>query len=607
MEIEITFAVLFTILAVIALRFWARTRDLKSFYIALIFVPLGLVELWSLGTKLAGVTAGSDATGFQFGTRLMFAMIIMYPWALYQFSCTVRRKQSKLGAGLAIALSLPLIVFVLFYPWPANQQDAGFKLILSMFMFGLLIQFLALSVTAAVKLWLAGQDQPDVVRMRLRCMSAAALLLSAALALGTTSGSENTRAVWVQAAYLTTSVLSTVLFMLCLAPPRILRVHWSYSAIRAVREVIRNIIVAESRSDAVALALPIMCQVVGSQYAIGYDSDGQVLATHPTVPESEQLDEIAHEHTIVIPMESEGQVVLYSNTLWPFVGQEETDLLKFVGSSVGLALNRRRLDEANAQLRVQSAVELSLRIQAQELERANRELNEFVAIASHDLQTPVRNIIDNVEFLDEDLEGQRSLSSEARQDLQFIRDGAHRIKTLIDGLLHYTEVDAGKTNENSAVALNSVFDQVAISMASVIEETNATISVDALPPVLGVYSELGEVFVNIFDNAIKYRSPDRNPYIKVSASLESQDMVDIFITDNGIGIAPQFREHVFDMFKRLHAHDEIPGTGIGLAVCRKMIERMGGTIAFVEPQDSVGARIHITLPTTEHGYIARVA
>lgn len=605
MTTQVVLTVLFTVLAVIALRFWLRTRDTKSFYVALMFVPLGAVEIWTLGNQFSGANGDSASLAYQIGTRLMFVMIILYPWALYQFASYVRRKHTKIGQILAIAVSIPLVAFVLLWPWPEDPQNPQFTAIMGIFFLAFSGQFIILSATAAYKLWRTGAEQPTVVRIRLRLMSAAALLLSAALCIGSVGGSADTRSLLINLLYTGTAILSTILFMLCLAPPRMLRINWSYTAISDVREVTRSIISSESRSSAVALALPIMSQVIGSTYAIGYDTNGEVLAHWPAdkeIPPREELEG----HTIVIPMETEGQLVLQTNALWPFVGQEEIDLLEFVGSAVGLALNRRRLDDANSQLRVQSAVERSLRMQAEELERANRELNEFVAVASHDLQTPVRNIIDNIEFLDQDLEDEQQLGDEAKQDLEFIRDGAHRVKALIDGLLHYTRVDALGTGENVEVELNSVLDQVLASMNMQLLETNTTIKVEPLPKVLGVYSELGEVFGNLFDNAIKYRSPDRRCEINVSSAIHSQGFVDIIVTDNGIGIAPEFRERVFEMFKRLHAHDEIQGTGIGLAVCRKIVERMGGQIAFEEPRGA-GSQLRITLPISERGYIGRVA
>lgn len=606
---QLILGVFFFLLGLLAIRFWWRARDKPSLFILLMFGPIAIVELWALVWIIHPPTdADRSSLLYQISVRVIVVMILIYPWALYQLSALTRNRQSRIGQFGAGFLTLALVLFVLLVPWPAPPVSETMTAILNVYRVLFIVQFLALSITGTVKLVRAGWHQPNNVRKRLRLMTIAALLLSLALAISQMAGSSADRALWAQEVFFLSGLLSCILFMICLNPPRVLRVNWSYKAIRDVRDVIRDIMVADTRSDAVAMALPIMAEVVGSRVAIGYDINGEELAKFPPDAEIELPTESGGlTHTIVIPMETEGQVVLVTNALWPFVGEEEMDLLEFVGSAVGLALNRRRLDDANAQLRIQSAVERSLRMQASELERANRELNEFVAVASHDLQTPVRNIIDNVEFLNEDLDDEHELSNDARQDLQYIREGAHRVKALIDGLLHYTRVDALGAVDAAVVELEEVVEQVRISMEPTLALAGATISIDPLPKVMGNYSELGEVFANLFDNAIKYRSPDSDPHINVSSQIHSEGMVDIIVTDNGIGIPAEYRDRVFDMFKRLHSHDEIPGTGIGLAVCRKIVERMGGQISFEEPDDNVGARVCLTLPTSQHRHLGKVA
>ena len=606
---QLVLGVLFLLLGLMSIRFWWRARDKPSLFVLLMFLPIAIVEIWAVVWMIHMPTdADRNSLFYQLSSRLLIGMILIYPWALYQLSSFTRNRQSKIGQLGAGILTFALVVFVLFVQWPTPPISDGLMAVLNVYRVLFIVQFLTLSIAGAVKLIRAGWHQPNNVRIRLRLMATAALLLSLALAMSQMSGTATTRADWAQGVYFVSGVLSCILFMICLNPPRVLRVNWSYKAIRDVREVIRDIMVADTRSDAVAMALPIMTEVVGSQIAVGYDVNGEVLAQYPSDAEIELPSKpTGLTHTIVIPMETEGQVVLVTNALWPFVGEEEMDLLEFVGSAVGLALNRRRLDDANAQLRIQSAVERSLRMQASELERANRELNEFVAVASHDLQTPVRNIIDNVEFLNEDLDDERQLSTEARQDLQYIQEGAHRVKALIDGLLHYTRVDAVGAVDASVVELEQVVEQVKISMETTFTDTGTTVSIEPLPRVMGNYSELGEVFANLFDNAIKYRSPEAAPHIKVSSQIHSEGMVDIIVTDNGIGIPAEYRDRVFDMFKRLHSHDEIPGTGIGLAVCRKIVERMGGQISFEEPDDNIGARVCVTLPTSQRGHLGKVA
>ncbi len=602
---QIVLCVAFFALAIISIRLYAQNRTRLSQYLVIMFCAISFVETWATIWLIVG-PPDRGALGFQIGSRSVYLLLVLYPWALYMFAAKVSDQRAKLGRILATIPVVPLAAFLVLAPYPVPPVPASYQPVIQGLMIAITLQFLITSGFAAFLLRSAARSQPTIVSNRLRMMGFAAVLLTVALIIGQFGGSAATRSTLVEWIFGVSALAAAIAFYLCLAPPRVLRVYWSYSAVQTVRTVMREILQAASREEAVELALPIMAEVAGSERIEAFDTEGNLLATW-----NKHADGFAHDaqfaKEIVLPMESEGRIVLQTSALWPFVGVEETDLLTYVASSVGLALNRRKLDEANAQIRVQSAVERSLRVQAKDLERVNRELNEFVAVASHDLQTPVRNIIDNIEFLNEDLDASTTLNHEARQDLHYIESGAYRIKHLIDGLLHYTRIDAAGNAEMEEIDLNEIVTQAKLSLGPELSAAKATVTVEPLPDAVGNHSELGEVLVNILANSCKYRSPQRALQIRISATTSTSSTVEILISDNGMGIEPEFRERVFEMFKRLHRHEDIPGTGIGLAVCRKIVERCGGQIIFIEPAFGQGSTVKLILPSAASQSLRSVA
>ena len=223
-----------------------------------------------------------------------------------------------------------------------------------------------------------------------------------------------------------------------------------------------------------------------------------------------------------------------------------------------------------------------------QLRRANQDLESFAYSASHDLQEPLRMITSYSQLLVSSYKGQ--LDDEAEICVGFITDGTRRMRELLADLLAYTAVD--KTMDDSEIVdLNLVFEEVIKSMKVAIEESGALISCDPLPAVGGHRAHFVQLFQNLISNGIKYRS--ERP-CRIHVSVEEQDDIRRFsVTDNGIGIAPQYHEKIFGVFKRLHGK-EIPGTGIGLALCQRVVERFKGRI-WVESEPDKGTTFFFTL------------
>ncbi len=226
-----------------------------------------------------------------------------------------------------------------------------------------------------------------------------------------------------------------------------------------------------------------------------------------------------------------------------------------------------------------------------ELQRANQDLEQFAYSASHDLQEPLRSVRIFSELL-----FQRSGAKFAGQDLEFltnVREGAVRMEMLVRDLLSYTQ--AGRIEKPlEPVDSNVVYQAAIVSLAAAIAQTAAEIHCDPLPSIRIQATQLQQLFQNLIGNALKYHRPGVPPVVNTAAHKKNGDWI-FSVTDNGIGIEPQFKEKIFGLFKRLHTGDEYSGTGIGLAICHRIVERHSGRI-WVESEPGQGSTFCFSLP-----------
>jgi len=271
----------------------------------------------------------------------------------------------------------------------------------------------------------------------------------------------------------------------------------------------------------------------------------------------------------------DGHIVILSTNA-SFIRDEENSIIGITGMSIDIT------EQKHAEEKLLKAMS--------DLEHSNKELEQFAYVASHDLQEPLRMVASYTQLL-----GKRykdKLDSDANDFIAFAIDGAVRMQTLINDLLAFSRISS-KVKPFTSVNLSEVLGEALMSLQSIIIENSAIILNDNLPSVLGDDSQLTRLFQNLIGNAIKYRR-DIPPEIHISAE-EMKSEWKISVQDNGIGIEKDFYEKIFIIFQRLHSRDKYPGTGIGLAICKRIVEMHGGRI-WLESEKGHGSTFYFTIP-----------
>jgi len=254
--------------------------------------------------------------------------------------------------------------------------------------------------------------------------------------------------------------------------------------------------------------------------------------------------------------------------------------------AVGLKDRTAQLETSNRQLQQESAERKRV---AEDLARSNQDLEQFAYVASHDLQEPLRIVSGYLQLLDRRYKGR--LDAEADEFINFAVDGAARMQVLIQDLLAYSRVGT-QGRQFAPVACESALKRALANLATSIADTGAAVTHDPLPTVLADGTQIVQLFQNLVGNAIKFRSAEP-PRIHIGAC--SQDGEPVFsVRDNGIGIDPKYADRIFALFQRLHTREKYPGTGIGLSICKRIVERHGGRL-WVESQPGKGSTFYFTV------------
>nr|WP_241758751.1 GAF domain-containing protein [Pyxidicoccus parkwaysis] len=259
------------------------------------------------------------------------------------------------------------------------------------------------------------------------------------------------------------------------------------------------------------------------------------------------------------------------------LGEDAVAALATVADAIAQGVERRRAEEA-------------LKQHAQELARSNEELQQFAYVASHDLQEPLRMVASYTQLLGRRYKGR--LDADADEFIGYAVDGVNRMQRLIQDLLAYSRVST-RGREPRPCDAGRALERATANLQAAIRESGATLLTGPLPQVLADETQLAQVFQNLLGNALKFHG-DAPPHVEVSGEREGTE-VRFTVKDRGIGIDPQYFDRIFVIFQRLHGKQEYPGTGIGLAICKKIVERHGGRIG-VESQEGQGTAFWFTLP-----------
>jgi PAS domain S-box-containing protein len=336
------------------------------------------------------------------------------------------------------------------------------------------------------------------------------------------------------------------------------------------------------------------CEITGLTMAES-KGEGWVKALHPE--DQERIFTTWHQATQSNqPFQSEHRLIrVNGDVVWVYAQataerDAEGNLIGYVGTITDIS-NRKQ-----AELALQKAKDgLEIRVQErtvelqkvnQVLQASNQELEQFSYIVSHDLQEPLRAITGYARLMQEDLED--SPDPSILESLQFITEGADRMRLLIQDLLAYART--GKDEQDDLIDCNEVVQEAIANLHHFIAENQATITYDPLPTFQANQKQLVPLFQNLISNAIKFRR-ETPPQIHIGVSPEGL----FWIKDNGIGIKPEYLAQIFDVFRRLHTRQKYPGTGIGLAICKKIVERYGGKI-WAESVYGSDTTIYFTLP-----------
>jgi light-regulated signal transduction histidine kinase (bacteriophytochrome) len=258
-------------------------------------------------------------------------------------------------------------------------------------------------------------------------------------------------------------------------------------------------------------------------------------------------------------------------------------LLNLAGQIVGVTCSAADVSE-------QRQVSQALSTANQELARSNADLEQFAYAASHDLQEPLRSVSSCVQLLKKRYAGH--IDARADEFIEHAVSGATRMQQLINDLLLYAKLN-DRSQDKVPVQLNDALNLALANLSSAIAQSHADITFDNLPDVLAYKGQMPQLFQNLVGNALKFRA-DRTPVIHIGVSQTPQEWV-IAVKDNGIGIDQRHVERVFKLFQRLHGREEFSGTGIGLALCQRIVERHGGRI-WLESEPGQGSTFYFSLP-----------
>jgi signal transduction histidine kinase len=578
--VQVVNAVAFGVLAIVVLRLWRRQADAPSAWLAATFGTLAAVIV--VGLFLPEEPTG---TAGQIAVKALVVLIVLYPYFLYRFMAAFGAPPTGVDRA-ALAITVGAVVATLVaprFPGPDDPRSVWFEL----YALAIVAQWAFLGGIVAVRLWRAGTGQPTVTRRRMRMLAVGALALVLAILPGALP-SGNQPGV-VQSITRLLPVVAALFFLIGFVPPAWLRTVWRRRETGALRDAeveLMGVVTAAEVADAL---LPHVARIFGSPGAMLLGSNGRPKATYG-LTDMEALELAAPVRTVegaepvmlegqptllVLPLR-DGWLVVPASPFTPFFGTEEINLLRGLGIFTDIAMQRAELFESEREARAA-------------IEETNAELETLVYGVSHDLKSPIITLLGYLEYLKADHAD--ALNDEGRYFLERMGASATYMQALIQDLLELSRIGRVQTDA-SDVDLTTLVAE--ISEAARESHPALVVMADALPTVHMNPVRARQLFTNLIENGARHGGrPDI--CVRVKAQPDGDGGTEISVADDGVGIPEAYRERVFGIFERLEARDAATsGTGMGLAICRKIVEQVRGQIRVAA--SAVGTDVRLTLP-----------
>jgi signal transduction histidine kinase len=557
-------------LAVVALRAWRRRRDRTAGWAAAAFGALGLLEI------LGFIPNHPGNLPERFVGRVELALLVVFPYLLFRFTNVFRRARRDLAnvlGGLTVALviwtfALPSL------PQPHEAWPPAFAAYVAVFF----IHWVSLSVISSVRLFRAGRHQPSVARTRMWMLGFASAAITVALFAAAFTSSSDTAGVASQLL----GIAAVVAFYLGLAPPAFVRLWWRAPEQERVQEALETLLAfAATPRELVERVLEPAASLVGARALAILDTDGSAIGAwnppYPGWPDPRpagpsDAEESLERLEIDLP---HGTFVVSTSPYAPFFGEEEFNLLRTLGVLTSLALDRVRLFEAEHHARL-------------ELERANQVKSRFVALAAHELRTPMTTIYGFVQTLHH-----RTGDLDDRQREEVWKTLSHqteRMAQLIEQLLDLSRLEADAIEITpTPLPVREVLEEIALAAA----DDAGAVEIEA-PGALVVpadRSALERIVGNLVTNAFRYGAPP----VRIRAEQRDSQLA-IVVEDAGDGVDPAFLPELFEPFTRSDdARAGAIGSGLGLSIARSYARAHGGTLVY-QPGRAHGARFRLVIP-----------
>jgi K+-sensing histidine kinase KdpD len=551
-------SVVFVVLALVGVRRWRRRRDEAALWLALSFLCLGVVVS-------AGRLLPSHAHGVLEGAllRLELELLVLFPYLVFRFATAFARPSRRL-LRIATTLTAALSAWTFALPSiPAAGESGPASFVVYVVAF--LVHWAVLSVVVTIRLSRAGRGQPSVARKRMRLLAFGAAALTVALIASVPSGDAVALGAQIVA------LAAALAFLLGLDPPQFVRTSWRQPETQRLQEAIQGLMtLATTRAEVAQRVLAPVAGLVGASSAAILDADGNVLAQQAVPGAGDAVEPVE-------VREPGARLRVWISPYAPFFGEDELRNLHTVAALAGIALDRVRLFEQEHQSRVA-------------LERANELMANFIALAAHELRTPVTTVHGFVQTLNR-LE--HRLDEAQKQELRTsLEQQTVRMASLVEQLLDLSRLDAEAVEVRPQRLdlrrrLSDVVDVAAGPRAAEVQVEVVGAGTANVDPAI-----VDHIVTNLVTNALRYgRAP-----IRVSAHVHDAQ-VRIAVEDSGPGVAREIEETLFERFTRAGVpRDRAAGTGLGLAIARAYARAHRGDLRY-EPRQPTGARFVVELPS----------